>query len=209
MNDIESYIRKFLVRPFSEMTELEEQNARRNDIQPPVEPETGRLIAWLLTSIRAEQVLEIGTGNGYSALWICSVLPKEGHLITVEGKERLHQEAKALFDKSGCSNRITALQGNEEDIIPDLADERPESFDAVFQDGGKYLYQELLNDTVTMLRPGGILIADDTLFAVNGAARENLGKHTHRYNEAVFADKRLFSTLIPIGHGLTISIKLS
>ncbi|MCK5807950.1 O-methyltransferase [bacterium] len=208
MNDTEKYIRNFITRPISIMTQLESKNSVRNDIQPPIEPEIGQLLAFLIRSYHAKTVLEIGTGNGYSTLWLQSALPPDGHITTIDSKRRLHDEAVKTFTESGTINQITALFGEAEKLIPALAQNKPESFDFIFQDAGKYLYPQLLDATVALLKPGGIIVADDTLFKVNDTIRENLGKHTHQYNEVVFADRRLFSTIVPIGHGLTLSLKV-
>ncbi|HQO92688.1 MAG TPA: hypothetical protein PLX56_10200 [bacterium] len=59
-----------------------------------------------------------------------------------------------------------------------------------------------------LCRKGGIIIADDTLFRVIETVRSGLGDYTHDYNRAVFAHKKLFSTILPIGHGLTMSYRV-
>lgn len=209
LNDTEKYIRNFIRRPFPIMAELEAKNSVRNDIQPPIEPEIGQFLTFLIRSYHARTVLEIGTGNGYSTLWLRSALPSDGHITTIDSKKRLHDEAVETFKKTSCDDCITALFGEAEKVIPELAQKTPERFDFIFQDAGKYLYPELLDDTIKLLKPGGVIVADDTLFKVNDSVRENLGRHTHQYNEAVFADSRLVSTIVPIGHGLTISLKVA
>lgn len=208
LNDTEEYIRNFIRRPFPIMAELEAKNSLRNDIQPPIEPEIGQFLVFLIRSYQSKKILEIGTGNGYSTLWLRSALPSGGHITTIDSKKRLHDEAVETFKKASCDDCITALFGEAEKLIPELAQKEPESFDFIFQDAGKYLYPQLLDATVALLKPGGVIVADDTLFKVNDTIRENLGRHTHQYNEAVFDDSRLVSTIVPIGHGLTISLKV-
>ena len=81
-------------------------------------------------------------------------------------------------------------------------------FDIIFQDCGKYLYPRLFEKTVKLLRPGGLLIADDTLFSVEPDVRPNLGRFTDMYNRMSFDCNELLSSIIPVGHGLTMSFKL-
>ncbi|HNW83887.1 MAG TPA: O-methyltransferase, partial [bacterium] len=114
-------------------------------------------------------------------------------------------EAVRNFEKAGTGN-VKFIKGKVEDILPELISKK-EKFDIIFQDSGKYLYPLMLENTVKLCKKGGVIIADDTLFRVIETVRSGLGDYTHDYNRAVFAHKKLFSTIIPIGHGLTLSLK--
>ena len=202
--DKNAYLRSFVESGISVIENLAADNARRNDVQPQVEPETGRLLELMVRITGAERVLELGTSNGYSSLWILKALKKTGgSLVTIDSKERLHEEAVANFKKAGFDN-VTAVLGDAEEEIEKLEP----GFDLIFQDCGKYLYPKLLERTVQLLKPGGLLIADDTLFSFEPGVRTNLGMYTDRYNDEVFIKKDLLSSIIPIGHGLTVSFKL-
>ena len=198
------YIRSFLSSGLPIIEQIAADNAVRNDVQPQVEPETGRFLELLTRLTRAERVLELGTSNGYSALWILKALKETGgHLVTIDSKERLHEEAVENFRKAGFDN-VTAVFG---DAAAEL-DRLEPGFDMIFQDCGKYLYPELLDRTIGLLRPGGLLVADDTLFSFEDDVRPNLGRYTDQYNTEVYKKAGLLSSIIPIGHGLTLSFKL-
>ena len=173
-------------------------------MQPPVEPETGRFLSFLIRLTGTKRVLELGTSNGYSSLWMLEALNETGgHLTTIDSKERLHLEAVGNFRETGFSDIVTAIFGDACEEIENLEPE----FDMIFQDCGKYLYPQLYEKTVFLLRTGGLLVADDTLFSTEPDVRPNLGRFTDQYNEIVFSDERFYSSIIPVGHGLTLSFK--
>ena len=201
------YIRELVQADNSFLEELERANSGRNDIQPPVEFETGKLISFFIRLINAKKVLEIGTANGYSTIWIASALKETGGKVTtIESKERLHLEAVENIEKAGLSNQTEFIFDDAQNAVKKLLSKKTE-FDIIFQDCGKYLYPLMLDDTIALCRKGGLIIADDTLFKINDSVRDNLGRHTDEYNRAIFSRNDLFSTIVPIGHGLTLSIK--
>ncbi|MDC7125550.1 MAG: O-methyltransferase [Spirochaetales bacterium] len=200
-----SYLRKFISRPIDIMNSLESANSKRNDIQPMVEPEIGRFLELIVTLTGAKRVLELGTSNGYSAMWIIAALKRTGgHLVTIDSKERLHKEAVKNFESAGVIDYVTPVLGDAEEEIEKLSP----GFDVIFQDCGKYLYPLLFEKVVSLSNPGGVIIADDTLFKVNDDVRPNLGLYTDSYNNTVFNNNELLTAILPVGCGLTVSIKL-
>lgn len=198
------YLRSFISSGIPAADRILNDNSRRNDVQPNIEPETGRLLELLVRITDSRMVLELGTSNGYSALWMLKALKEAGgHLITIDSKERLQLEAVKNFREAGFDN-VTSVLGDAKVEIARLEGD----FDLIFQDCGKYLYPELLNKLVDLLKPGGLLIADDTLFSHEPGVRANLGKFTDEYNQMVFNNNKLLTSIIPVGHGLTLSYKL-
>ncbi len=198
------YIRDLIKPELSVLERIENENLQRNDVQPSIEPETGRFLELLVRLTGAKRVLEVGTSNGCSALWILKALSVTGgRLVTIDSKERLHLEAVRNFREAGFSN-VRAILGDAAEELDKLEPE----FDIIFQDCGKYLYPELFERTVDLLKPGGLLVADDTLFSFEPLVRPNLGKFTDQYNELAFGSNKLLTSIIPIGHGLTLSFKL-
>ena len=206
MTDIKvlEYLRAFIDSGSDLMDSLAASNDARNDVQPQVEPETGRFLEMMVRITGALRVLELGTSNGYSGLWLLKGLAATGgSLVTIDSKERTHLEAVANFRTAGYEN-VTAVLG---DATVEIEKLEP-GFDLIFQDCGKYLYPELFEQTVNLLKPGGLLIADDTLFGLNPGVRANLGRHTDLYNRMAFECNKLLTTIIPIGHGITMSFKI-
>ncbi len=199
------YLRLFLDRDNPLLINLEVNSADRNDIQPSVEPELGKFLGLLVRLTGATRVLEIGTGIGYSSIWLGeAVRATGGKVVTIDNHERTHKEVLKNLVEAGLSDVVEPLLGNAEEIVPALTDE----WDIIFQDGGKYLYPLLYNELFLRLKQGGLLIADDTLFRVNPDVRKQLGVYTDEYNKRVFSDSRLYSTILPVGHGITVSLKV-
>jgi len=200
------YLSDFIKHDCQYLDGLKKSNKIRNDIQPMIEMEIGKLLVFLIKLTKAKKVLELGTSNGYSAIWMAAALKETGgHITTIEGHDRMAVEATKNLNESGVDN-VELITGKIENILPELILKK-EKYDMIFQDSGKYLYPLMLENTVKLCKKGGMIIADDTLFRVIETVRSGLGDYTHDYNRAVFAHKKLFSTIIPIGHGLTLSLK--
>lgn len=201
------YLSDFIKHDDRFLDELKKENRSRNDIQPMIEMEIGKLLVFLIKSTKAKKVLELGTSNGYSAIWMAHALKgTSGHITTIEGHDRMAEEAQKNLNEAGVDN-VELIKGKIETVLPELISQK-KKYDLIFQDSGKYLYPLMLENTVKLCRKGGIIIADDTLFRVIETVRSGLGDYTHDYNRAVFAHKKLFSTILPIGHGLTMSYRL-
>lgn len=201
------YLSGFLKHDCEYLDGLKKTNRSRNDIQPMIEMEIGKLLIFLIKMTKAKKVLELGTSNGYSAIWMANALKGTGgHITTIEGHDRMAEEARKNLNEAGVDN-VELIKGKIENILPELIAKK-KKYDIIFQDSGKYLYPLMLENTVKLCRKGGIIIADDTLFRVIETVRSGLGDYTHDYNREVFAHKKLFSTILPIGHGLTLSYRL-
>ncbi len=199
------YLRMFIERDNSLMKELEEQSLKRDDVQPAVEPELGRFLGFLIRLTGAKRVLEIGSGVGYSSLWLGeAVKVTGGKVVTIDNHQRTHKEVLENIKKSGLEGYVESVIGDAEKLVPSLEP----GWDLVFQDSGKYLYPLLYEKVVSLVKQGGLIIADDTLFKVNDSVRKGLGGYTDEYNRLAFSDSRLYSAILPVGHGITLSYKL-
>lgn len=184
---------------------MEEQSATRADTRSFIEPEVARLINTFILTLDAKNVLELGTCIGYSGIWMSEALKKtNGFLTTIDYDIALLDEARMNFKKAGVSERIKILEGD----ITEVTKKLPTGyFDIVFQDARKSLYPVMLEECIRLVRTGGVIIADDTLYSRKGTA-EKISQPLREYNKMVLSDKRLYSSIIPIGQGLTISSRL-
>ena len=199
------YLRSFINRDSEILEDMEGSSLGRDDIQPSVEVELGKFLGLIVRLTNAKKVLEIGSGIGYSTLWLGeAVKATSGKLVTIDNHERTHKEVVKNINDAGLGRWVEKKLGSAEDLIYTLGD----NWDIVFQDGGKYLYPVLHDKIVTLTRDGGLIIADDTLFKVNTEVRKGLGDYMDEYNKMVFADTRLYSTILPVGHGITVSLKI-
>lgn len=123
--------------------------------------QTAEFISMLIKIHKPEEVLEIGTSNGYSALWIADALEynKSGHLTTIEFYEERQSIAKSYFQATGLANFITPLQGAALEILKSY-DKEP---DIVFIDANKSQYIEYFRMLDKKLKRGSIILADNVL----------------------------------------------
>lgn len=202
--DYFNYLRSYIKRDSFSIKELEVFNLGRDDIQPSVEPELGKFLGLIIRLTNAKRVLEIGSGVGYSTLWLGEgVKATGGKVVTIDNHQRTHLEVVKNISNAGLDNWVEKKLGNAEEIIKTLSGE----WDIIFQDSGKYLYPLLHDNIVNITREGGLIIADDTMFKVNPDVRKGLGDHMDKYNKMVFSDTRLYSTILSVGHGVTVSLK--
>ena len=127
--------------------------------------ETANFISMLIKIKKPAQVLEIGTSNGYSAIWIAEALKYNncGHLTTIEFYEERQSVARGYFEQLELSEFITTLQGPAVDILIDLVDEPDFSPDIVFIDANKSLYLKFFQILAPKLKKGTIIFADNVL----------------------------------------------
>ena len=207
MNELE-YLRSFVHYDNKTVSDIEKESEGRDDIQPFVEPETGRFLSFLVKLTGAELVLEFGTGIGNSSIWIGEALKERGgRLITVDNHPRTRAEAEVNIKKAGLDDIVEMRFADAEKEAEKLLSVYRGKFDIVFQDCGKYLYPLMIDSIYDLTRDGGLIVADDTLFRANPDVRKNLGRYTDEYNRMIYSREDLYSSMLPVGHGLTMSIK--
>ncbi|MBF0300243.1 MAG: O-methyltransferase [Oligoflexia bacterium] len=203
--DVNKYIEQFIAikNPILQAISREEQT--RNDIQPDVGIHVGTFLALMIRIMNAKKVLEIGTCLGYSTIFLAEALKDtNGKLISIELNPDLADTTRKNIHDAGLSDIAQVQCGDASLLINQIDGE----FDLILQDSDKTLYPKMLDACVDKLRMLGILVADDTLFYPMGIA-EKFSKPMDEYNKKVFADPRLKSTILPIGDGITVSVKIS
>ena len=180
---------------------------------PIIRSETAALLRSLTAALRPENILEIGTAVGYSALQMCQVMPANCHITTIEKYEKRIPEAKENFRKAGEESRITFLEGDADMWLKEL---KGKQFDLVFMDAANGQYLNWLPLLLDLMPVGAVLISDNVLqdgdvvqsrFAVQ---RRNRTIHS-RMREYLYELKHMeeFETaVIPIGDGVTISTRI-
>lgn len=170
-----------------------------------VSPETGKLLGMFIKMIGARNILEIGTLTGYSTIWMARALPPEGKITTLELTKAHADEALSNFKKAGLESRVELVLGKALESLDTLAGR---SFDMVFIDADKENCVNYFNKVINMVRPGGMIITDNTLRR-GEVIDPNPGpgaKGIIAYNKLVAGDSRVESLLVPIDDGITISL---
>jgi len=201
---IRDYILSLVSQDHPCLPELAGRYEGRNDIQPAIGPEVGKLLGLLIRMMRATQVLELGSCLGYSTVWLAQAVDAtQGFLTSIETNHELVLETQRSVDRAGLAHRVRLVEGDAAKVVYELS----EPFDLILQDSDKALYPTLFDRLVHMTRVGGILAADDALFRPKGMPAK-FADSIHRYNQLATADPRLYTTILPIGDGLTISLKI-
>ena len=194
----------------SEILEDIEREALADNV-PIIRREMQSFLKVLLMVKKPMRVLEVGTAVGYSALLMAGVMPAECTITTIEKYEPRIPVAKANFKRAGEEARITLLEGDAEEILKEL--EGP--YDFIFMDAAKAQYMNFFPDVLRLLKKGGILISDNVLqdgdiieshFAVERRNR-TIYKRMREYLYVLKNHEELETSIIPLGDGVTLSIK--
>jgi len=168
----------------------------------------GRLLKMLVGMIKPKLVLEVGTFTGYATLCIAEGLETDGVVHTVEIDDELEDFITKEFEKSPFRNRICLHIGDALEVVPELG----LMFDLIFLDGEKREYPDYYSVLLDYLKPGGYMIADNTLWdghVVDSAYDSDPQTMAVRtFNDLVVADSRVEVAMVPIRDGLTIIRKI-
>jgi predicted O-methyltransferase YrrM len=177
------YFRQFVPREGGVLERLEKE-AVEDDV-PIVGPLMGKML-WMLTKlIKAEKVLELGTATGYSAIWFANALrDSDGKLTTIEWDKNTAKQAEANIKEAGCADLVEILQGDASELLKTF---EPDHFDFIFQDIEKEMYLDLLEPCVRVLRPGGLMLFDNTAFKTAGEFLSESLKHPELEGLHLFA----------------------
>jgi predicted O-methyltransferase YrrM len=158
-----------------------------------VGPEGGALLAWLVGLLGAKRVLEIGTSNGYSTIWLARALSEAGgELVTLELEPVKVEMARANLKRAGLDRSVTIVEGPATASLKVLGG----PFDLVFIDADKPQYPDYLREVRRLVTTGSVIVAD------------NMTTHpeeTEPYRSMADADPGLESVLLPVGGGLYVS----
>lgn len=176
------------------------------DFIPSVDDDVARLLSLIIQLSKPKKILEIGTGIGYSTVSMAKVIKKHGgKIVTIEFDKASALQAEKNFEKAGLSEVIELKIGDAQELISRLEGK----FDLIFQDVDKRLYPKLFADCMRLLKSGGILMAEDTLFPVIGLASKwsHLIAPIDEFNHLVVNSLDLESTILPVGDGVTLAVK--
>jgi len=183
----------------------------RRDYVPLIEPETGQLLQVLLGIKKAERILEIGTGIGYSSLWMAlAPVQTRRHITTVEIDPKRYERACYYFNEAQVSSMITPLLGDAREVISQLDG----TFDFVFLDAAKGQYPEFFQKIWPLLEPGGVLVFDNVL--LNGwvidlywpeRRKKTMVCRMRKLLEMLKNHPELVTTVLPLGDGVSVSVR--
>jgi predicted O-methyltransferase YrrM len=168
----------------------------------------GRLLKMLVRMIRPQNILEVGTFSGYSALCMAEGLDDGGMVYTFEINDEQEDFTRPWIEGSPFADRIRFIIGDANIEAPKLGI----TFDMAFIDGDKRTYRDTYEMALTLLRPGGFILADNTLWdghVVDHAYdRDPQTRGIETFNDYLMHDKRVEQVILPLRDGLTLIRKL-
>jgi predicted O-methyltransferase YrrM len=163
----------------------------------------GKFLEFISMMIRPENILEVGTFTGYSAICLAKGLKPGGKLITIESNDELTAFSHSYFCRAGADSKITQLTGNALDIIPGL----DIMFDLVFIDGDKREYVEYYRLIIDKVKPGGFILADNVLWGGKVLEKETTDPQALGiidFNETIRNETIIEDVIIPLRDGLML-----
>ncbi len=168
----------------------------------------GQLLRMFVQMTGARRVLELGTFTGYSAICLASALPSDGHLDTLELNDELEDLILEGFERAGLSDVIELHIGDCKETLRRFREQMGNLYDIVYMDANKREYCEYYDLVFDMVRPGGLILADNVLWDGKVCQdplpqdKQTLG--IAAFNDKVSSDPRVESVIMPLRDGLNI-----
>jgi predicted O-methyltransferase YrrM len=210
-DSLNSYIQNTCVKESDSLKALRIETSTLDMHMMQISPEQGQFMSLLVNLIGAKRILEVGVFTGYSSICLAQDLPDDGKLIACDVSEEWTSIAKKYWDLSGVENKIDLKIAPAIETLNQLKNQGfNDSFDMAFIDADKLNYIEYYNKCLELVRPGGLILVDNTLWSGSVADVSNQTEDTkviRQLNEIIANDKRVKSSLITIGDGLTLAYK--
>lgn len=205
------YMREVTLREPEALRRVREETEQHPDASLQSAPEQGQLLYLLALAVGARRALEVGVFMGYSSTWVALALPPDGKLIACDRSEEYTRRARQTWRDAGVEERVELRLGPALDTLDGLlAAGQAGSFDFAYIDADKGNYSNYYDRVLALVRPGGLIAADNVLWhgeiadpAVSGADVEAV----RAFNRKVHADSRVELSIVPLGDGLMLAYK--
>jgi len=208
---LQAYVDRHGAREHPVLAELRDATRGMKHAQMQIGPDQGAFMALLVKLIGARRALEIGVFTGYSSLAVALALPEDGRLVACDVSEEWTAIARRHWEKAGVAKKIELrLAPALETLDALIRGGASGTFDFAFIDADKSNYAGYYERCLSLLRAGGLVAVDNTLWsgAVTDAAdRSKDTEAIRRFNDAVQADGRVDMALLTVGDGLTLARK--
>lgn len=205
---LEAYTRALYAREDALLRELRAEIPRRGWPRIAVSPALGRLLQLLLRIHGSERVVEIGALAGYSTLWMARALPAAGRLVSFELEEERGEVARRYLRRAGLDDRTEVRVADAREALPALGPDG--GWDAVFIDADKESYPLYLRESARLLRPGGLLLADNAYRrgdVLDPPAGDEAIRGIREFNRRLAESGDFDGTIVPIRDGLAVGVR--
>jgi predicted O-methyltransferase YrrM len=207
-----TYLQDHSLRELPVQRELREATASMKHAGMQISPEQGQFMQLLARMVNARRAIEVGVFTGYSSLAVALALPEDGKLVACDVNEEWTAMARRFWEKAGVASRIELrLQPAQRTLDALIAAGESGTYDFAFIDADKSGYAAYFERCLALLRKGGLIVVDNTLWsgAVADPAKDDGDTRAIRaFNDAVHRDTRVAVSMLPIGDGVTLALKL-
>ena len=208
MEKIYQYIKDHASTPSEALVWVEKQtHIRTNHARMLSGAVQGQIMRMLVQLSGASRILELGTFTGYSAICLASAMPEGGHLDTLEINDELEDLILEGFDRAGLADMISLHIGDCKETLRRFREEGRE-YDLVYMDANKREYPEYYELIFDMVRPGGLILADNVLWdgkvCQNPLPQDKQTLGIAGFNDMVAEDRRVESVILPLRDGLNL-----
>ena len=209
-HDLYDYLLDHNLKEIDAQRELREATQLLPESELQIAPEQTSFLQLLARIVGTKRALEVGTFTGYSALAVALTLPEDGSLVACDINPDWVGIGRPYWEKAGVAYRIETRIGPALESLDALISEGAAgSFDFAFIDADKPSYPDYYERSLTLLRSGGLIAMDNTLWAGNiiGDAADESKAALQLINDRAFADDRVHSSLVNVGDGMTLVMK--
>ena len=211
-DNVYDYLLSASLREPEILRKLRDETAKDPMARMQIAPEQGQFMALLVQLMCAKKCIEIGVYTGYSSLCVALALPPDGKITACDSSEEWTQIARRYWQEAGVAQKIELrLAPALKTLDALLAENRAGSFDFAFIDADKENYPAYYERCLKLLRRGGLIAVDNTLWSGRVAEPDNQEADTvalREFNRKLHHDQRIALSLLPVGDGLTLALKL-
>ncbi len=208
---LNAYLHSVTIKETSFQQRLRAETAKLAQSNMQISPEQGQFMALLTKLINARSALEIGVFTGYSALSVAQAMPADGRIIACDVSEEWTAIAKSYWADAGVASKIDLRLAPAVETLEALVQELGGNhFDMAFIDADKVNYLQYYEYCLTLVRPGGLILVDNTLWdgaVADPTVQDEDTVAIRELNQHIAQDSRVDSTLVTIADGVTMVLK--
>jgi predicted O-methyltransferase YrrM len=208
---LNAYMQSVSLREPDVLTRLRNETSRQSMSMMQIAPEQGQFMQLLVKALGIRRAIEVGVFTGYSSLCVALAMPGDGRIVACDVNKEWTDIARRYWKEAGVDNKIELRLAPALETLDKLIEEQLQNkFDFAFIDADKAGYRDYYERALVLIRPGGLIAIDNTLWSGSVADESNQTEATQAIrdlNRHIHADERVDISLLPIGDGLTLALK--
>jgi len=207
--DLAAYVVEFGTREPQVLARLREETAAVPQHDMQIAPEEGAFLAMLVQLVGARRCIEVGTFTGYSSTAVALALPPDGQIVCCDVSQEWTSMARRYWDEAGVAGKVDLRIAPAAETLDQLvADGGVDSYDFAFVDADKSGYDGYYERLLRLVRPGGLIVFDNTLWGgevISPDAQDKDTRAIRDLNAKLAADERITVCLLPVADGVTLA----